>query len=334
MTNSKINRISLQNDWFSKIYRLFDLTKKEKEKKDKPIYYRNQLGKYITYNNKKIIIPKRLNENTSKTKDKSQELEDEMSFQFAIGGNNEPFSDKHYDIPFIEDKKILLDGHTTSLNVIDSLAKYTSLHNVNPQLTRSRTNLAKTTKPVDVREIIGLLHESYAGATPWFNGGSERYTNRELANTNYFTAFGYIPAEALVRDWSYKYENDKSLPPLLDAIRRYAEGDYNRGMSKTKSHTVHTRRTLEAANRYLENKQLKEYLYNLQNIYPNAFLKNYKTTKRSLKYGGININPNNIGKFTATMKRTGKTAEELSHSKNPLTRKRAVFTINARKWNH
>lgn len=54
-----------------------------------------------------------------------------------------------------------------------------------------------------------------------------------------------------------------------------------------------------------------------------------------LKSGGeIHIKPENRGKFTATMKKTGKTAEELSHSKNPLTRKRAQFAINARKWKH
>lgn len=51
------------------------------------------------------------------------------------------------------------------------------------------------------------------------------------------------------------------------------------------------------------------------------------------KYG-IHINPANRGKFTETMRRTGKTAEELSHSSNPLTRKRAIFALNARKWNH
>lgn len=49
---------------------------------------------------------------------------------------------------------------------------------------------------------------------------------------------------------------------------------------------------------------------------------------------GIHIKPENRGKFTATMQRTGKTAEELSHSNNPLTRKRAIFALNARKWNH
>ena len=49
---------------------------------------------------------------------------------------------------------------------------------------------------------------------------------------------------------------------------------------------------------------------------------------------GIHINPANKGKFTATKERTGKTTEELTHSKNPLTRKRAIFAQNVKKWNH
>ena len=50
--------------------------------------------------------------------------------------------------------------------------------------------------------------------------------------------------------------------------------------------------------------------------------------------GNINIKPENKGKFTATKKRTGKTTEELTHSKNSLTRKRAIFAQNAKKWKH
>lgn len=54
-----------------------------------------------------------------------------------------------------------------------------------------------------------------------------------------------------------------------------------------------------------------------------------------LKSGNsIHIKPENKGKFTETKKRTGKTTEELTHSKNPLTRKRAIFAQNAKKWNH
>jgi len=49
---------------------------------------------------------------------------------------------------------------------------------------------------------------------------------------------------------------------------------------------------------------------------------------------GIHIDPENKGKFNATKKRTGKSTEELTHSKNPLTRKRAIFAQNCKKWSH
>ena len=52
------------------------------------------------------------------------------------------------------------------------------------------------------------------------------------------------------------------------------------------------------------------------------------------KDSGIHINPKNRGKFNALKKRTGKTTEQLTHSKNPLTRKRAIFAQNAKKWKH
>jgi hypothetical protein len=50
--------------------------------------------------------------------------------------------------------------------------------------------------------------------------------------------------------------------------------------------------------------------------------------------GGIYINPKNKGKFTETKERTGKSTEELTHSKNPLTRKRAIFAQNSKRWHH
>ena len=45
----------------------------------------------------------------------------------------------------------------------------------------------------------------------------------------------------------------------------------------------------------------------------------------------IHIKKKNKGKFNALKKRTGKSTEEL---KNPLTRKRAIFAQNAKKWHH
>ena len=46
----------------------------------------------------------------------------------------------------------------------------------------------------------------------------------------------------------------------------------------------------------------------------------------------IHIKPENKGKFTAAKKRTGKSTEELTHSKNPITKKRAIFAQNVKKW--
>jgi hypothetical protein len=57
-------------------------------------------------------------------------------------------------------------------------------------------------------------------------------------------------------------------------------------------------------------------------------------TPQILAKSGIHINPANKGKFTATKQRTGKSTEELTHSKNPLTRKRAIFAQNAKHWKH
>ena len=48
----------------------------------------------------------------------------------------------------------------------------------------------------------------------------------------------------------------------------------------------------------------------------------------------IDIKPENRGKFNATKKRTGKSTEELTHSKNPLTRMRAIFAQNFGKKGH
>lgn len=76
--------------------------------------------------------------------------------------------------------------------------------------------------------------------------------------------------------------------------------------------------------------ELKKHLQSLSSKKQDLFVKEYEKMEK----GGIHINPKNKGKFTETMRKTGKSAEELSHSKNPLTRKRAVFALNARKWKH
>ena len=58
-----------------------------------------------------------------------------------------------------------------------------------------------------------------------------------------------------------------------------------------------------------------------------------KSWKGNMEESSIHIKKENEGKFTATKKRTGKSTEELTHSKNPITKKRAIFAQNAAKWN-
>lgn len=62
--------------------------------------------------------------------------------------------------------------------------------------------------------------------------------------------------------------------------------------------------------------------------------KGLKKIKYNKGTSGIYIKPENKGKFNATKKATGKTTEELTHSSNPVTKKRAIFAQNASHWNH
>ena len=73
----------------------------------------------------------------------------------------------------------------------------------------------------------------------------------------------------------------------------------------------------------------------------NQKIKRYLASKRdnmgsspanSLVGENIEIKPENKGKFNATKKATGKSTEELTHSKNPITKKRAIFAQNVKRW--
>lgn len=65
----------------------------------------------------------------------------------------------------------------------------------------------------------------------------------------------------------------------------------------------------------------------------NATKKGYQDGQNEFRNESIEIKPENKGKFNATKKATGKSTEELTHSKNPITKKRAIFAKNSKKWN-
>lgn len=107
--------------------------------------------------------------------------------------------------------------------------------------------------------------------------------------------------------------------------------------SKAKKKARELRRQMELANAFAEN-TLQNNADNITETTMNNLEANYAALGGFLNQyadgGSIHINPENRGKFNATKERTGKTTEELTHSKNPLTRKRAIFAQNAAKWHH
>lgn len=106
---------------------------------------------------------------------------------------------------------------------------------------------------------------------------------------------------------------------------------------KAKNKARELREQMELANAFAEN-TLQNNADNITETTMNNLEANYAALGGFLNQyadgGSIHINPENRGKFNATKKRTGKTTEELTHSKNPLTRKRAIFAQNAAKWHH
>lgn len=91
-------------------------------------------------------------------------------------------------------------------------------------------------------------------------------------------------------------------------------------------------RNLEAYNNAADNIETQNDMNTLANY--SAYGGFLKGDNLFSKGGSIHIKPENRGKFNATKQRTGKSTEELTHSKNPLTRKRAIFAQNAAKWHH
>jgi hypothetical protein len=105
--------------------------------------------------------------------------------------------------------------------------------------------------------------------------------------------------------------------------------------NKAKNKAADLRRKVEAGNAWVQN-SLNNNTENIGTTQMQNLLANYAAFGGPLfaEGGRIHIKPENRGKFTETKRRTGKTTEELTHSKNPVTRKRAIFAQNARKWHH
>jgi len=135
-----------------------------------------------------------------------------------------------------------------------------------------------------------------------------------------------------VGDYLNAYGSD-----AINAIGGIAGGISAIGGEKKKLKQVKQNRMVSdvqlRASRTLDEKPERQYVRpeDIQNT-GEEYFPIYGVGTNVLAKDGIHINPANKGKFNATKKRTGKTTEELTHSPNPLTRKRAIFAQNAAKW--
>ena len=104
--------------------------------------------------------------------------------------------------------------------------------------------------------------------------------------------------------------------------------------NKAKNKAASLRNQVSAGNAWVQN-SLNNNAENIGTTQMQNLLGNYAAFGGLLfaEGGRIHIKPENRGKFTETKRRTGKTTEELTHSKNPVTRKRAIFALNSRHWN-
>lgn len=208
------------------------------DKTGKPLIYRN--GKWY-------LDTSRKQNNTSKTAERSQYMENEMH-KSVMGRQNLRIkkgvsTSWKYAIPYIKDKEIKISGTKSfnglrvPTNALDSLAKY-----------------AQATKtPIEI--ALGLaFQETTKGNHIYYNfqkikkdmsekeKQKRRSFNKALGNAEYFKNFGIIPAENFVNDHEYTdggYNNGQPItdrPPLQHAFEHFNAGRYN--PAKKAEHTA------------------------------------------------------------------------------------------------
>lgn len=172
----------------------------------------------------------RVRENTSPTKERSEYFEDLM-YSHIKSMNKKHGVYNTYPIPYIPEKSILINGSTTSTNVLDSIVKYAGIHNRKLKLAQHPSGLASKPRTIEPKEAIGLAsQETHLGAIPALSTKKlSKEDTRAAYNMNYLTAFDTIPAHYLFNNYYWATTTDHTVHPILEGLRYYSEGDYNRG---------------------------------------------------------------------------------------------------------
>lgn len=256
------------------------------------ITVRNRPGERVRFSDVngggEVNVVKRVRPNTSPTTKASTTIEDGMNKQLfqKTHFSDLSYTDPKWDIPFVDDKTAIINGNTVSLNFVDSVLKYANIHN--KDVRKAENSGSREPRQIYLEEALGLGNqETENGTHPLYNYMEEYKTdtpqerehkkeqNRNLANANYFKAFGFIPQDAFIRNWHYSHTKvDKNTPPLLDGFRYYSQGYYNPGEDGS-NREKHFRDVQRKGIKMLQNKDIVNYINreNLQAKYPNAFIR-------------------------------------------------------------
>lgn len=177
-------------------------------------------------------------------------------------------------------------------------------------------------------------HSFAEGGTPDYNDfvlSKRRYPIlEEIENANITTN----PERYVGMPWADIYKDILDRNHIKEIINRQDTKDYIDSLNNRTARAHEATAFREDSEKLM--KKLKKATPEEQDmiLQQMGYLNPLEEAMVAAKGGKIHIKPENRGKFTETKRRTGKTTEELTHSKNPLTRKRAIFAQNARKWNH
>lgn len=201
--------------------------------------------------------------NDSPTKNESEAIERDLRYTAKRNQLVRPES-KVYDIPYIYDKEIKVNGAgRVSGNVLDSIA--VNLNKANKILK------SKGLKPVSLSDAIGLpVHETKMGAMPAYITNYRHKVNKPnaLYNTSTFRNYGNIPAAALVMNHEYynkgykdsKYDYITNIEsPLAQAYVLYGNGLYNTGDKS------HTQKVKSAGQKAMLSRDVINWMNNLNN---------------------------------------------------------------------
>lgn len=266
----------------------------------------------------------------------------------------------------------LSTGAVISENLLDSIAKYAKEEKLPIKtalgLAAKESTLGNPTDDKSIYKLIGAETAKF-----FKRGGGRQFINKEGNDIDARRLINYYKDTWNPYEEAIKIAKQRVLGSNSSFYRPNAWGDknnpfYRREMEIYKRNKTAINKILTEGERYADRKAIDRYLSIYGNVLQAAFrdYKNnpnnynpgqsnysdlvnkrgdelwgspeiqnwYSRTMYKRNGGTIHINPKNRGKFNALKRRTGKTTEQLTHSKNPLTRKRAIFAQNAAKWKH